>query len=72
VREVRERVRAALVNAGREFPFQELTVAVPRRQRRQLARAIAEGVLEATGQEPLTHARPVAGELRVSREVVGK
>lgn len=76
VREVRERVRAALVNAGREFPLQEVTVTVPRRSQRRLVEgaldlAIAEGVLEATGQEPLAHTRPVAGELRLSGEVVG-
>lgn len=75
VREVRERVRAAVLNAGREFPLRQVIVTVPRRSQRRLAEgvdlAIAEGVLEATGQEPLTHTRPVAGELRLSGEVVG-
>lgn len=62
VRECRERVRAALVNGGYEFPLQRITVNVmpasPRRTGPALDLAIAVGVLKAAGEltsEALNH-----------------
>jgi magnesium chelatase family protein len=72
VREARERVRAALLNSGLEFPLQRITAnlapASVRKAGPSFDLAIAVGVLAAAGQVPPEALRSVAlcGELSLS------
>jgi len=75
VREERERVRAALVNCGFEYPVRRVVVNLApvarRRSAPELGLAIATGVLLASGQlEPQRFARlALVGELALSGEL---
>ncbi|MQA73750.1 MAG: hypothetical protein GEU88_05295 [Solirubrobacterales bacterium] len=75
VRELRERVRAAIANAGFEFPFAPISVAIrpagPRRVPGELEVAIAVALLIASGQvDPGAVAgRSLRGELRLDGSV---
>jgi magnesium chelatase family protein len=75
IREARERVRAALLNSGLEFPQQRLTVnlapAHVRKAGPSFDLAIAVGVLAASGQIPATALERCAlcGELSLSGEL---
>lgn len=69
VRESRERVRAAIVNSGADFPLQRITVSLAPADLRKAGPgfdlAIAAGILTASGQLPpeLLAGRVLAGEL---------
>ena len=75
IRESRERVRAALLNSGLEFPQQRITVnlapAHVRKAGPSFDLAIAVGVLVASGQVPREELRDCAlvGELSLSGEI---
>ena len=75
VREARERVRAALLNSGLEFPQQRLTAnlapAAIRKAGPAFDLAIAVGVLAASGQVPAEALSgvPVCGELSLGGEL---
>ncbi len=69
VRESRERVRAAIVNSGSDFPLQRITVSLAPADLRKAGPgfdlAIAAAILTASGQLParLLEGRALAGEL---------
>jgi magnesium chelatase family protein len=75
VRESRERVRAALLNSGHEFPMKRLTVnlapAHVRKEGPSFDLAIAIGVLAASGQVPAEEltGSALCGELSLSGEL---
>lgn len=71
VRETRERVRAALLNSGFDFPLRRITVGLAPAQREPCDLAVAVGLLAVSGQVPpgLVAGRAVYGRLELSGEV---